>query len=85
MLKFDAVALTSEALVKLIRKVTPGVKQSTFIDEAKLISYFTNYSVNRIRTDISSSQTFSKKQAAEIDAVNELFANLNIDIKLKYR
>lgn len=77
--------VTSEALVKLIRKVTPGVKQSTFIDEAKLISYFTNYSVNRIRTDISSSQTFSKKQAAEIDAVNELFANLNIDIKLKYR
>ena len=77
--------VTSEALVKLIRKVTPGVKQSTFIDEAKLISYFTNYSVNRIRTDISSSQTFSKKQAAEIDAVNELFANINIDIKLKYR
>lgn len=77
--------VTSEALVKLIRKVTPGVKQSTFIDEAKLISYFTNYSVNRIRTDISSSQAFSKKQAAEIDAVNELFANLNIDIKLKYR
>ena len=77
--------VTSEALKLILRKITPGQKQVSFIDEAKLISYFTNYSVNRIRTDISGTQTFNNRQAAEIDAVNELFANLNIDIKLKYQ
>lgn len=77
--------VTSEALKLILRKITPGQKQVSFIDEARLIAYFTNYSVNRIRTDISGTQTFNNRQAAEIDTVNKLLANLNIDIKLKYQ
>jgi len=77
--------VTSAALNAILKKVMAGQKEYTFLDEAKLISYLTNYSVNRIRTDISSAETFNSRQAEEIDKVNELFKNLNIDIQLKYQ
>lgn len=77
--------VTSEALKLIIRKILPTPRQATFIDEAKLIGYFTNYSVNRIRTDISGTQTFNDRQANEINALNEMLSNLNIDIQLKYQ
>lgn len=77
--------VTAAALHALIKKVMPGQKDYTFLDEAKLIAYFTNYSTNRLRTDISGSDTFSSRQATEIEKVNELFKNLSIDIELKYQ
>ena len=77
--------VTAAALHALIKKVMPGQKDYTFLDEAKLIAYFTNYSTNRLRTDISGSDTFNSRQATEIEKVNELFKNLNIDIELKYQ
>lgn len=77
--------VTAAALHALIKKVMPGQKDYTFLDEAKLIAYFTNYSTNRLRTDISGSDTFNSRQATEIEKVNELFKNLSIDIELKYQ
>ena len=77
--------VTAAALHALIKKVMPGQKDYTFLDEAKLIAYFTNYSTNRLRTDISGSDTFNCRQATEIEKVNELFKNLSIDIELKYQ
>lgn len=77
--------VTAAALHALIKKVMPGQKDYTFLDEAKLIAYFTNYSTNRLRTDISGSDTFNNRQATEIEKVNELFKNLSIDIELKYQ
>ena len=77
--------VTAAALHALIKKVMAGQKDYTFLDEAKLIAYFTNYSINRLRTDISSSDTFNSRQGTEIEKVNELFKNLNIDIELKYQ
>lgn len=77
--------VTAAALCAVLKKVIPGQKEYTFSDLAKLISYFTNYSFNRIRTDISNADTFGSRQAEEIDKVNELFTALNIDIQLKYR
>ena len=77
--------VTAAALHALIKKVMAGQKDYTFLDEAKLIGYFTNYSINRLRTDISGSDTFNSRQGAEIEKVNELFKNLNIDIELKYQ
>lgn len=77
--------VTAAALHALIKKVMPGQKDYTFFDEAKLIAYFTNYSTNRLRTDISGSDTFNSRQATEIEKVNELFKNLSIDIELKYQ
>lgn len=77
--------VTAAALHALIKKVMPGQKDYTFLDEAKLIAYFTNYSTNRLRTDISGSNTFNSRQAMEIEKVNELFKNLSIDIELKYQ
>ena len=77
--------VTAAALHALIKKVMPGQKDYTFLDEAKLIAYFTNYSTNRLRTDISGSDIFNSRQATEIEKVNELFKNLSIDIELKYQ
>lgn len=77
--------VTAAALHALLKKAMPGQKDYTFLDEAKLIAYFTNYSTNRLRTDISGSDTFNSRQAKEIEKVNELFQNLNIDIELKYQ
>lgn len=77
--------VTAAALHTLIKKVMAGQKDHTFLDEVKLIGYFTNYSINRLRTDISGSDTFNSRQGAEIEKVNELFKNLNIDIELKYQ
>lgn len=77
--------VTAAALHAIIKKVMPGQKDYTFLDEAKLIAYFTNYSTNRLRTDISGSDTFNSRQATEIEKVNELFKNLSIDIELKYQ
>ena len=77
--------VTAAALHALIKKVMPGQKDYTFLDEAKLIAYFTNYSTRRLRTDMSGSDTFNSRQATEIEKVNELFKNLSIDIELKYQ
>lgn len=77
--------VTAAALHAILKKAMPGQKDYTFLDEAKLIAYFTNYSTNRLRTDISGSDTFNSRQATEIEKVNELFQNLNIDIELKYQ
>ena len=77
--------VTAAALHALIKKVMPGQKDYTFLDEAKLIAYFTNYSTNRLRTDISGSDTFNSRQATEIEKVKELFKNLSIDFDLKYQ
>ena len=75
--------VTAAALHALIKKVMPGQKDYTFLDEAKLIAYFTNYSTNRLRTDISGSDTFNSRQATEIEKVNELF-NLDLPISDEY-
>ena len=77
--------VTAAALHALIKKVMPGQKDYTFLDEAKLIAYFTNYSTNRLRTDISGSDTFNSRQATEIEKVNELLKNLSIDLELNYQ
>lgn len=73
--------VTVVALHALLKKAMPGQKDYTFLDDAKLIAYFTNYPTNRLRTDISGSDTFNSRQATEIEKVNELFKNLNIELK----
>lgn len=78
--------VTSAALYEIIKIAMDnlGEKQHTYIDLAKLISYFTNYSFNKIRNEISYGYTFNNRQAKEIEKVNELLKNVGINVKLKY-
>ena len=78
--------VTSAAIYELLKPAlkNAGNKGFSFVDVAKLIEYFTNFSHNKIRTELSAGYSFNQRQADEIERVNDLFQKIGLDLTLNY-
>jgi hypothetical protein len=51
---------------------------------ARLISYLTGFSAERIRQRLSNTYELTSRHKDEVDAVNKILKDLNFDVSIKY-
>ncbi|HKM11830.1 MAG TPA: hypothetical protein PL115_01415 [Bacteroidales bacterium] len=78
--------VTSAVILEILKPALndAGHKTYSYTDLARLIAYLTDFSYNKIRTEVARGYTFDHWQAEEIEKVNELFEKIGLEFRLNY-
>jgi hypothetical protein len=76
--------VTTDAMMLLLKKSGICAASDDKAKMARLISYLTGFSAERIRQRLSNTDELTSRHKDEVDAVNKIFKDLNFDVSIKY-
>jgi hypothetical protein len=76
--------VTTDVLMSLLQKSGISATSDDKAKMARLISYLTDFSEEKIRQRLSNTDELTSYHREEIEAVNKILAELNCDVSIKY-
>ena len=76
--------VTTDVMMLLLKKADVCAVSDDKAKIARLISYVTGFSVERIRQRLSNTEELTSRHKDEVETINKILKDLNLDISIKY-
>jgi len=76
--------VTTDVMMLLLKKASICATSDDKAKMARLISYLTGFSVERIRQRLSNTDELTSRHKDEVDTINKILKDLNLDESIKY-